>query len=415
MLRIFARLLLTTCMACAAAATAAQEGRGRSIVRLSYIPGNFALPVLVAIEHGMFAREGLSVSALPVTDEGTIMRSLTGGATDFAVGSQSVLLSAAQNKLDAKVVAIAGYQREIELVVPAWDTAVKSFSDLKGKAVILLNGVHHFDAVPEFYRALALSKPATRIGDVNVQFIALANLQQVFDPAFRAVYTQRKIGGIFTFREYSSRYVQENKARVVASSEDVIKLIGRLGAQPLFASKLVLERDPKTVERFVRAWVRALEQISNPAHTAAVVRTLQIYYLRQHGGVLEKAQAELYVAAAKYDRVVWTDEDIAEVTINAKALGAARNILFAGIKDPNQRPFKDVPDIKSYVDMTFAQKAVADLATEKKAVAEKPAEPGKPSGDANTAKPPTANTAKPTGDAPAKVDEKPGAAPSPKN
>jgi ABC-type nitrate/sulfonate/bicarbonate transport system substrate-binding protein len=94
--------LLAGALVLVAASAAAQEGRGRSIVRLSYIPGNFALPVLVGIEHGMFAREGLSVSAVPVTDEGTIIRSLTAGATDFAIGSQSVLLSAAQNKLEGR-------------------------------------------------------------------------------------------------------------------------------------------------------------------------------------------------------------------------------------------------------------------------------------------------------------------------
>jgi ABC-type nitrate/sulfonate/bicarbonate transport system substrate-binding protein len=354
----------------------------------------------VGIEHGMFAREGLTVSIVPVTDESTIMRSLTAGATDFAVGSQAVLLSVGQNKLDARVVAVAGYGRDIELVVPAWDTTTKSFADIKGKSVVLLNGIHHFDAVPELYRGLALSKPPMRLSDVGIQFVALANLEQIFDPKFRPIYTQRKVGGIFVLREYAARYVAEKKARVVASDEDITKLIGRRGAQPLFASKLILDRDPKAAQRFVRAWARAAQQISDPAHKAAVVRTLQIYYLRQHGGVLRQDLAELYVSAAKYDRVVWTDEDTHEATINGKALSAARNILFAGIKDPNQRPFKDVPDIKAYIDSTYAKKALEDLAAEKKAALEpKPPAPKAPEAE------------KPKGEAPAKKEETPAPAP----
>src|SRR5262249_6740901 len=77
-----------------------QDTESRSVVRLSYIPGNFALPVLVGIEHGLFAREGLFVSAVPVTEEGALMRSLAQGGTDFAVNSQSLLLSVAENKLE---------------------------------------------------------------------------------------------------------------------------------------------------------------------------------------------------------------------------------------------------------------------------------------------------------------------------
>lgn len=387
---------------------AAQEAPSRSIVRLSYIPGNFALPMLVGIEHGLFAHEGLFLSTVPITDEGAIMRSLGAGATDFAIGSQTLLLSMGQNKLDAKVVAIAGHGREIELVVPIWDTATKSFADIKGKGVLALSGVHNFDAVPELYRAMALSKPPMRLSDVNVQFFELANLQRVLDPSFRQNYAQRKIAGILMFREFTAQYVDQKKARVVLSHEDLTKLIGRTGAQPLFASKRIIDKEPKTVERFVRAWARTMEHISNPANKEAVVRLMQIYYMRQYGFPLKKEFAELYVSATKYDRVAWTEQDSVEAGINGKALGAARNLLFARIKDPNQRPFKDIPEVKDFVDSSFAAKALADLAAEKKAAAEKkpdekPAAPPPKVGDDPTAAPPK--------------DDKPGAAPSapPKN
>jgi ABC-type nitrate/sulfonate/bicarbonate transport system substrate-binding protein len=404
------RLFLVTLIATFAGAAVAEEPRSRSIIRLSYIPGNAALPVLVGIEHGMFAREGLSISIVPVTDESTVMRSLTAGATDFAIGSQAVLLSAAQNKVEARVVAIASSSRDIELVVPAWDTAAKSFADIKGKTILLLNGIHNFDAVPELYRALALSKPAMRLSDINVQFITLANLEQVFHPNFQKIYAQRKIGGIFMFREYTSRYVEEKKARVIAGDAELTKLIGRRGAQPLFASKLILDRDPKAVQRFVRGWARAMQQVNDPQHRAAVIRTLQIYYLRQHGGVVNEATAQNYVAAAKYDRVLWTDQDTAEVTINGKALSAARNLLFANIKDPAKRPFSDVPEIKGYIDSSYAKKALEDLEAEKKVLAAKPPENGNPA-VTGTEKPKTAEGDKPQADTPAKPEAKPAAPP----
>lgn len=387
MARLAGIILFSASLASAAAQT---QDRGRSIVRLSYIPGNFALPVLVGIEHGLFAREGLSISPIPVTDEGTILRSLGSGGSDFAIGSQTILLSLAESKVGAKVVAVAGYGREMEVIVPVWDTATKSLADLKGKTILLLNGIHNFDAVPELYRALALSKPPMRISDVNIHFIDLANVKQVLDPRFRQTYTQRKIAGLFMFREYTSSHVDDKTARVVISNDDLTKLIGRRAAQPVFASKITLERDPKTVDRFVRAWARTLQHMSDPANKDAVVRVLQIYYLRQYGFPLKKELAETYFGAMKFDRVAWTKEDLTEIEINAKAISAARNILFASIKDPEQRPFKAPPPVADFVDMTYVEKALADLKTERedaaRKAAEKPAE--KPAEQPATPAPP---------------------------
>lgn len=407
---MFLRLLLATFLfAGATTAVQAQEAPKetpkRPILRLSYIPGNFALPVLIAIEHGIFAHEGLSVSPVPVTDESAILRSLAMGGTDFAVGSQSALISVAGNKLDAKVVAIAGAAREIDLVVPIWDTTTKTFADVKGKTVVLLNGVHNFDAVPELYRALALSKPPMKLSDVSIQFVDLANLKVIMDPAAKQVYTQRKLAGVLMLREFTQSYVDEKKARVVLKNEDLTKLIGRRGAQPLFASKLMLTRFPDDTQRFVRAWARTMQYISDPANKVAVVRVLQIYYLRQYGYLLKKELAEQYIANTDYRHVMWTKEDIAEVNINARAMSAARNILFARIKDPEQRPFKTPVAVDDYVEMSFAKKALDDLDAEKKRVAEKPPENGNPLPKTVTA-PKTVE-----GDAPAKKEEKPQEAP----
>ncbi len=369
---ILTRIILVTLLITASGISLAEEAQKRATLRLSYIPGNFALPVLVGIEHGMFAHEGLSISPVPVTDEGAILRSLAMGGTDFAIGSQSTLISIAGNKLDAKVVAAAGAAREIDLVVPAYDTTTKKFSDVKGKTVVVLNGVHNFDAVPELYRALALSKPPMKLSDVNVQFVDLANLKVIMDPAARQAYAQRRLAGVFMLRESTQHYVDEKKARVILSNEDMTKLIGRRGTQPLFASKLMLTRFPNDVQKFVRAWARSMRYVSDPVNKTAVVRVLQIYYLRQYGYLLKKELAEQYIGNTDFGTVVWTQEDIKEVNINARALSAARNLLFARIKDPEKRPFKTPVAVDDFIEMSYAKKAIDDLEAEKKAVAEKP-------------------------------------------
>jgi len=389
----------------------ATEPESRSVVRLSYIPGNFALPVLVGIEHGLFAREGLFLSTVPVIEEGALMRSLGQGGTDFAIGSQSLLLSAEENKLDARVVAVAGYGRELELIVPIWDTAPKTLADLKGKTLFLLSGVHNFDAVPELYRALALSKPPMRLSDVNIRFINLANIRGIMDPNFRKTYVAAKVGGILMFRDFTAAYVERKEARVVLTNEALTKLIGRVGAQPLLASKRVIDQEPKVVERFVRGWARTTQYMSDPANKEAIVRVLQIYYLRQYGYLLKKELAESYFSLVKYDRVVWADGDTEEVTINGKALGAGRNLLFAAIKDPKKRPFQAVPNVKDFVDTSFAKKAVADLEIEAKRAAEKKqGEIAAPKGPpANNGNPGTPVSEKP---APKTEDKSPGSPPA---
>jgi len=368
----------------------------RSIVRLSYIPGNSALPVLVGIEHGHFAREGLTVSPVPVTDEGVVLRSLATGGTDFAISSQTELISLVGNKIEARVVASAGRGREIDLVAPIWDKTVKSLPDLKGRTVLLLNGVHNFDAVPELYRALALSKPPLRLSDVRVRFINLADLKSIMDPRAKPTYVKWNIGALLMFREYTAGYVDEKKARVVVTGEDISKLIGRRGAQPLFASNLVLTKSPDTVQRFIRAWARTLRYISNPANEDAVVRVLQIYYLRQYGYPLKRELAQRYVAGTSYDHVVWTEHDIAEANINAKAMSAARNLLFTRIKDPAKRPFQTAVTVDKHVDMSFAKKALAEIESAEKAEkttsATKPddgAKKSSPAKNGNTTKPKT--------------------------
>lgn len=398
-----ARLVVTLAIVAVGSDLAAQTqnkprepkpSQNRSIVRLSYIPGNFALPVLVGIEHGHFAREGLSVSPVPVTDEGVILRSLATGGTDFAISSQSELISLVGNKIEARVVASAGRGREIDLVAPIWDKSVKSLPDLKGKTVLLLNGVHNFDAVPELYRALALSKPRLRLSDVRVRFINLADLKSIMDVRSRPTYAKWNIGALLMFREFTAGYVDEMKARVVMSGEDIGKLIGRRGVQPLFASKLVLTRNPKTVQRFVRAWARTLRYLSDPANKAAVVHVMQIYYLRQYGYPLKRELAAKYVAGTRYDHVVWTEHDIAEANINAKAMSAARNLLFTRIKDSAKRPFQSAVTVDNYIDMSFAKKVLAELEREEKgekatsdAKPEDGAKPSPPAKNGNDAAP----------------------------
>lgn len=333
------------------------------IVRLSYNPGTAALPVIVAQERGFFRREGLVVSTIPVTSQRAVITSLTVGATDFATGSQAWLIDMAQADLPVRVVALSGYERQMELVVPSWEKNVKSVKDLKGKTVLILQGTHNFDAVPEFFKILAFNR--FRLTDVKIAFFPLAQLGLVFskNAKAQAAMRRRKIAAFFGYKEHTEFYVGRKAARVIMSNEDIRKLLGRNGPRPLFASKLVVEKHPETVQRFVNAWVAAQDYIQHNEEDAG--RLLRLYLARQYGLTVSAERAKAYVHAVRYDRVAWAPQDIKETNINARMISRGRDILFSGIRDKSKRPFKTPPRIDRYIDNSFVEKAIAKLKEEK--------------------------------------------------
>lgn len=330
--------------------------QSRDMVRLTYIPGSAAIPVIVAVERGFFRKHGLTVSALPVLSQQAVTTALALGITDFATGSQSWLLDMANSKIAAKVVALSGYGRQMELIVPSWDKKTKKISDMKGKRILIVRGTHNFDAVPEFFRVLLFSR--MRLNDVRISFINLQQLKIVMNPKFRRGYRKQNIAGIFTLREYTHNFTKDKRARVVMSNAALTKLIGRIGARPLFASDNIVSKSPETVKRFVRAWVEASAYIAN--NPKDVSRLMRIYFARQYGVRLPDGQSELLLSLIKYDRVAWTEYDIKGAIINGKAISAARNLLFSHIKDAKKRPFQKPPQLEKYFDMSFVKSVVAE-------------------------------------------------------
>jgi ABC-type nitrate/sulfonate/bicarbonate transport system substrate-binding protein len=385
----------------ATAPLSAQTAADRPFVRLSYVPGTQALPVIVGIERGFFAREGIAVSMVGVVDQNAIVNSLTLGATDIALGPQSWLLDMAHGKVAAKVIALDGYRREIELIVPAWDTTTKDIADLKGKTILFVGGTHNFDLIPELYRILAFSK--MRLADIKFDFFQLNQFGQLLDPKTRQAWQQRKVGAIFAAREYTDRHVKDKRARAVMGDEQITTLIGRLGPRPVFANADFVKNRPITAQRFVTAWVKTLDYIHNQKQDSA--QLLAYYFARQYGLPLKKEDAELYVSLIKYDRAAWTENDIKEININGQAISAARNLLFASIKDPAKRPFQTAPDVTGYFDDSFVKKAVAALEDEKKKRAAAP--PPAPATPAPAAPKSAEPEKKPEGEKKAEGEEKP--------
>ncbi len=142
-------------------------------------------------------------------------------------------------------------------------------------------------------------------------------------------------------------------------NKKITKLIGRISPRPLIANRKFLRRNKVAAQKFVTAWVKTLRYIERNRKDAAAI--LSIYYGRQYGVAIPMPEAEKIVSLTKYDRVKWSDSDTKAADINARAISAARNILFSSIKNKSKRPFRVPPKIDNLIDSQFVDQALLDL------------------------------------------------------
>ncbi|HEX9771759.1 MAG TPA: ABC transporter substrate-binding protein [Kiloniellales bacterium] len=306
----------------------AQESR---LVRLSYSSGWDALPAVVAIERGFFEQEGLIVSGLAVSSAEAVINSLVAGSTDLASVPQRTLLIMAAADVPVKVVALAGWGTEMELVARP-DSGIRTLGDIKGKKVAITRGS---EAFPVLIRLL--NQAGLRPQDIELQQISGDEITQAFAKA--------TADAVFETRHFTSALVQTSGAAVVLAPNDVVKAVGSFAGRPLVAGNKVIEKEPETMQRAVTAWVKALKYIEQDPDDAA--RLLQIFFHRQ-GVQLTTEMAKSWVEMTRYDRYVWSDAAVTDAEYNGWALQAG-NIL------------KVAPKLGGHVENRFATAAARAL------------------------------------------------------
>jgi ABC-type nitrate/sulfonate/bicarbonate transport system substrate-binding protein len=300
-----------------------------ALVRFSFSSGWDALPAIVAIERGFFAQDGLVVSGLAVPSSQAVMESLAAGSTDIAAVPQRTLLVMVAAKASVKVIAMAGWGTQTELVVPKSDTGTKSIADLKGKIIALGVGS---EAHPVLIRLL--NKAKIRPSEVTIKLLSPAELTRAF---------QNKLAdAVIESRHFTTVLAKNGQARVVLSNAEIVETLGLVGASALVAQKGVVEKEAATVQKFVNAWVRALKYIDQDRTDAA--RLLQIFFHRQ-GTLVSDALATSWAGMTRYDRYVWSPADVADAEFNGWGLKEG------GI-------LKVLPKLDGYIDNRFAEQAV---------------------------------------------------------
>lgn len=311
-------------------AGAAQEAP--KLVRFSFTGGWDALPALVAIERGFFAREGLVVSGMPVSNPRSMIQSVVQGSSDFALVPQRTLLVMAGSKLKFGVVGMSGWGAQMELIVPLADATTTGLANLKGKRIAVSSGS---EALPVLVRLLNTARLEPR--DVRILRLSTEQLSNALKAG--------KADAVMETRQLTSAIIRKGNARVVMSNLDITRSIGRIGATPLIVNDRMMNRNKETVQRFLNAWVKALTYIQRDPADAAVV--LRIYFHRQ-GLKVPATLARTWVGMVKYDRYIWTKADIADAEYNGWGLKAG------GV-------LKIQPKLAGHIHNEFADKAMRDV------------------------------------------------------
>lgn len=309
--------------------TGAALAQSRPVIRFSFGSGWNALPAIVAIERGFFAQQGLTVSGMAVSSAAAVMQSIAVGSTDFATVPQRTLLVMAAAKLPVTVISMNGWGTQLELVVRKGDKRVRSLRDLKGKKIAV--GAAS-DAYPVLIRLLNAAK--MRPSDVVIQPLPAARLVTALK--------SKRADAVFAFRHFTSVLVQSKQGRVVMDNARIVKALGRVGATPLLVNNRLLKTQPKTVQKFVTAWVRALKYIQKDPRDAA--NLLRIYFHRQGVTVSNKLAAS-WIPMTRYDRYVWSRAAIADAEYNGWGLKAGKVL-------------KIRPKLAGYIQNRFAVRAL---------------------------------------------------------
>jgi len=321
-------LVLAGCLLIVGVAGAA-TAQNHPFVRFSFGSGWTALPAIVAIERGFFAQQGLTVSGMAVSSATAVMQSIAVGSTDFATVPQRTLLVMAAAKLPVTVVAMNGWGTQLELVVRKGDKRTRSLKDLKGKTIAVGTAS---DAYPVLIRLLNAAK--MRPSDVIIRTLSASRLVTALK--------SKRADAVFAFRHFTSVLVQSKQGRVVMSNARIAKALGRVGATPLIVNNRFLKMKPKTVQKFVTAWVRALKYIQKDPKDAA--NLLRIYFHRQGVTVSSKLAAS-WIPMTRYDRYVWSRAAIADAEYNGWGLKAGKIL-------------KIRPKLAGYIQNRFAARAL---------------------------------------------------------
>lgn len=295
------------------------------LVRISYSTGWDALPIVVALERGFFAGQGLVVSGVAAGSASAVAQSLHAGSTDVAIMPQRAFLAMVDAGVEVRAIMVNTWGAQMQLVVPP-DSPIKQVTDLAGRRVGLSRGSSALPILIRLLNQAGLSPDELTIAEMPAAQLAKALPEGQTD-------------AVFDVAHVTAPLVSGGLGRPAMDPDTVRKTLGLIDAMPVVASARFLEREPETVQRVVTAWVEAQRYIHREPEDSA--RLLRIF-LHRHGLTASQALVDAWIGLQRYDRPLWTRHAITDAEYNGWGLKEV------GMLDK-------VPSLAKFVDNRFLE------------------------------------------------------------
>jgi len=233
------------------------ESADKRPVRLAYLQNDIHhLPCWVALEKGLYAREGLEVQVAGIFKAGPeLMSAFAAGALDAGYVGEAPATTAVANKT-AKVVVLAQVNVEGSALVVKKDSPIQKVADLEGKSVAIPGHATVQDFL--FKRVLANNK----IDPKQVKILVIK------PPEMIGALRTDQVEAFIAWEPYPAKAQTMEVGRVLAYSRELWK------DHPccvLAADAKFLEAQPDSAKRLVRAHVKATDFIQqNPEEAVKI-------------------------------------------------------------------------------------------------------------------------------------------------
>ncbi len=239
------------------------------VLTIAYLPSYHSLPLFVAVEKGLFEKEGLKVELQRIETPKDIIDGLVTGKIDAtppsaAAGITTIVES--QNPGALKVYALnCSYEGQLitELLVPV-DSEIKSIADLKGKKIAHVPGAQW----------ATMTKKTLLVNGIDPKDVTLFELP--FSNQLPAL-SSHTIDAVFSLEPTGTIGVNNHSAKILMRSPFETNFVNPWCAGAGVLSGKFVREQPALATKVVLVMKKAMEETeTNPEHRKYLVQYLQL-------------------------------------------------------------------------------------------------------------------------------------------
>jgi ABC-type nitrate/sulfonate/bicarbonate transport system substrate-binding protein len=233
-------------------------------LRLSVFPGAVNIPLIMGVEQGIFAKQGLTLEIKNTPDSDSLRHGLAAGTFDIvhATADNAIAMVEAEGK--NAVIIMGGDYGLVEFMVRS---DIASFSDIRGKVLAV-------DA-PNTAYALVAKKILKNNGLVEGRDYKVQLAGGTMQRAQAMIGDPRLAAGML-----NAPFSINVKRQGLKSMGQARSFIGPYQATSGFAMRDWAKAHPELVERYITAYVESVRWVMDPAHkdvvTAALARNFNL-------------------------------------------------------------------------------------------------------------------------------------------